>query len=175
MERHAESYGEHGIVIELLAAGTRAPDWVVEGFGEYEKRLPRDWRLELREVPVARRTHRKSNRKDSGAELARLQAEEGEKMMAAIRPGSRVVALDSGGTIWSTEQLADNFERWSLDTKVVQFMIGGPDGLARECLDRADNVWSLSRLTLPHFMVRVLLAEQVYRAWAILNNHPYHK
>ncbi len=96
-------------------------------------------------------------------------------MLAAVRDGARVVALDSTGTNWSTEQLADNLDQWMQSYRCLQLLIGGPDGLSRECLSRADDIWSLSRLTFPHFLVRVLLAEQVYRAWSVLNGHPYHK
>lgn len=159
--------GEHGIVIELLAAGTRGPAWIEEGVAEYTKRLPKDWRLSVKEIPVAKRT--------KGAVLERLKQEEGQRMLNSIRPGARVIAMDSGGALWSTETLADKFDGWSQDYRDVQLMIGGPDGLSAECLKRADDVWSLSKLTFPHFMVRLLLAEQVYRAWAILNGHPYHK
>lgn len=96
-------------------------------------------------------------------------------MLAAIRPADRVVALDLSGKAWSTPELAGQLENWSMDACDVSLLIGGPDGLDPRCLARADQRWSLSNLTLPHPLVRVLLAEQIYRAWTITQNHPYHK
>ena len=96
-------------------------------------------------------------------------------MLASINPEARVIALDSRGDIWSTQELASKFDKWRQTSPVVQLLVGGPDGLDERCIERADDVWSLSRLTFPHFVVRILLAEQIYRAWSVLNNHPYHK
>lgn len=166
-----EHRGDHGIVIELLAAGVKPPAWIEEGVAEYRKRLPRDWRLEIREIPVARR----GSKTQKGAALERLKDEEGRRMLDALQSGARVVALDLTGAIWSTETLAGKFNTWTHEYSHVHFLIGGPDGLSRDCLNRADDVWSLSKLTFPHFVVRLLLAEQIYRAWAICNGHPYHK
>lgn len=153
--------------IELLAAGTKPPAWIAAGIAEYQKRLPRDWPLEIREIPVAKRR--------KGEPVTRPIQAEGERMLAAITPSSLVVALDRKGRNWSTEDLAKNLERWQLDFSKVQFLIGGPDGLSNDCLNVATESWSLSNLTFPHFIVRILLAEQIYRAWSLLNNHPYHK
>lgn len=96
-------------------------------------------------------------------------------MLDAIKPGAIVIALDTGGNIWSTQQLATNLSSWHEQYGAVQLLIGGPDGLDNSCLERASQTWSLSNLTFPHFMVRMIVAEQVYRAWSILNNHPYHR
>lgn len=153
--------------IELLAAGTRPPEWIASGIKEYHKRLPRDWSLETKEIPVAKRR--------KGEPVARPIKEEGERMLAAISSNSVVVTLDRNGKNWTTEQLAKNLEKWQLDYGKVQFLIGGPDGLAEDCLKAAQFSWSLSNLTFPHFVVRLILAEQIYRAWSVLNNHPYHK
>jgi len=153
--------------IELLAAGTKPPAWIAAGIAEYQKRLPRDWPLEIREIPVAKRR--------KGEPVTRPIQAEGERMLAAITPSSLVVTLDRKGRNWSTEDLAKNLERWQLDFSKVQFLIGGPDGLSNDCLNVATESWSLSNLTFPHFIVRILLAEQIYRAWSLLNNHPYHK
>jgi len=155
------------LLIELLAAGTRPPEWTRTGYLEYQKRLPRDWQLQLREIPVAHRGKNES--------IAKLKAEEGRRMLALMKPGARVIALDSRGVNWSTEKLASNVRQWTRDTSHLQLLVGGPDGLSDECLARADDLWSLSKLTFPHFVVRVLLAEQIYRAWAVINHHPYHK
>jgi 23S rRNA (pseudouridine1915-N3)-methyltransferase len=153
--------------IELLAAGTKPPVWIATGITEYQKRLPRDWPLEIKEIPVAKRR--------KGEPATRQIKQEGERMLAAIAPSSLVVTMDRGGKNWSTEELAKNLQRWQLDYKKVQFLIGGPDGLSNDCLKVATESWSLSKLTFPHFIVRLLLAEQIYRAWTVLNNHPYHK
>ncbi|MEX0941196.1 MAG: 23S rRNA (pseudouridine(1915)-N(3))-methyltransferase RlmH [Pseudomonadales bacterium] len=153
--------------IELVAAGTKPPAWLVDGYDEYVKRLPRDWQFDLREVAVAKRS-RSTN-------IARLKQQEGERILAAIKPNARIIALDSDGEIWSTEQLAAKMSQWRNDYPLVQLIVGGPDGLDDACLERADDVWSLSRLTFPHFIVRLMIVEQVYRAWSIVNNHPYHK
>ena len=153
--------------IELLAVGTRMPDWVATGFQQYQKRLPRDWKLSLKEIQVTKRY--------KGESVQKLKKEEGNRMLAAVKPGSQLVALDSRGLSWNTETLAEKLRSWQMDYSRVQLMIGGPDGLSDECLKAASTTWSLSKLTFPHFVVRILIAEQIYRAWSILNNHPYHK
>lgn len=153
--------------IRLVAVGTRMPGWVGEGFSEYAKRLPRECSLELIEIPVSKR------RKQLTAEQAR--AEEGRQMLAAIPGDCHVVALDVKGKAWSTEQLADRLRDWMGSGRNVALLVGGPDGLHRDCLDRADQCWSLSALTYPHALVRVILAEQLYRAWSITVGHPYHR
>ena len=155
------------MLIELLAAGTRPPDWTKTGYLEYQKRLPRDWQLQLREIPVA---HRGKNEP-----VIKLKNEEGKRMLALLKPEAHVIALDSRGDGWSTEDLASNIQTCMGRTSHLQLIVGGPDGLSDACLARADDCWSLSKLTFPHFLVRVLLAEQLYRAWAVINNHPYHK
>lgn len=96
-------------------------------------------------------------------------------MLAAMRPGAKVVALDAGGSIWSTTELAERLDKWRVEAGELQLLVGGPDGLDERCVAAASEVWSLSRLTFPHFLVRVLLAEQLYRAWTVITNHPYHK
>lgn len=101
--------------------------------------------------------------------------QEGDQMLAAVPDTHHVVALDIGGKDWSTEDLAQQLENWRMAGRDVSVLIGGPNGLARRCVERAQQRWSLSKLTLPHPLVRVLLAEQLYRAWTILQNHPYHK
>ena len=96
-------------------------------------------------------------------------------MLERIKSGGIVIAMDSRGSDWTTEKLAVRFTDWLQNANQVQLMVGGPDGLSKGCLQRADLTWSLSRLTFPHFMVRLLLAEQIYRAWSVINHHPYHK
>ncbi len=152
---------------KLIAVGTKMPAWVETGFNEYAKRLPRDFSLEVVELPLGPR--------GKNASIAKAIAKEGEQMMAAIPKGDKVIALDVQGKPWSTEKLASNLADWSMEYSNYSLLVGGPDGLAPECLARADAKWSMSALTLPHPLVRIVLAEQLYRAWSILNNHPYHK
>ncbi len=142
------------------------PDWVYQGCSEYSKRLPREFNFEIVELPLG---HRNKN----NAEQAVLA--EGQAMNRAIGDADRVVALDLTGKPWSTEQLAKQLGEWQLSGDNFSLLIGGPDGLAKDCLARADLRWSLSPLTLPHPLVRVLLVEQLYRAWSINANHPYHR
>lgn len=153
--------------MELLAAGTKPPVWVTEGFNEYRKRLPREYQLALKEIKLARRS--------KGKPVAKWKGEEGDRMLAAMDKDARIVALDRGGTVWSTEELAENLERWMTSHGNINFLVGGPDGLAEQCMEASHEIWSLSRLTFPHLLVRIIVAEQIYRACSILGNHPYHK
>ena len=149
--------------LRILAVGTRMPAWVQAGFAEYHKRMPRDFAVELREIPVSRR------------EGARAVAEEGEALLAALGADEHVVALEVGGEPWSTADLAARLRAWRDEGRRAAFLIGGPDGLSDACRARAAGQWSLSRLTLPHPLVRIVLMEQIYRAWTILGAHPYHR
>jgi 23S rRNA (pseudouridine1915-N3)-methyltransferase len=151
----------------VLAVGGKMPAWVNQGVAEYQKRLPRELQLEWRDIPLARRG------KDSKAE--QLCAREGEQLIKSIPRGDRVIALDVEGKSLSTPQLAQRLRDWQMSGDNISLLIGGPDGLSSECLQRADERWSLSDLTLPHPLVRVLLSEQLYRAWTITVNHPYHR
>lgn len=153
--------------IRVIAVGTKMPAWVEEGYREYAKRLPREFSVDMLELPLGPR--------GKNASIERAISKEGEAMLAAIPDGDRVIALDVLGKPWSTETLADNLAGWRMDGRNCSLLIGGPDGLAAECLARADVKWSLSALTLPHPLVRIVLIEQLYRAWTLLNNHPYHK
>jgi len=153
--------------IRLIAVGTRMPVWVETAYADYASRLPRELRLELTQIPVATR------RKNS--DIARLKQQEGEHMLKAVSERDRVIALDERGQGWSSEDLAQRVARWQQDGLDIDLLVGGPDGLADGCLQRAESHWSLSPLTLPHALVRVLLAEQLYRAWSLLANHPYHR
>lgn len=152
--------------IELIAVGTKSPDWVLEGAGQYTSRLQNQCNFLLTEVKTAVR------RKQS---VESLKAEEGREVLSALASSAVVVAMDRHGKNWSTEQFAGKLQTWSQQTNHFQFLIGGPDGLASECLSKADEVWSLSKLTFPHYLVRVLLAEQIYRAMMFNAGHPYHK
>ncbi len=152
---------------KIIAVGTRMPAWVEEGVQEYAKRLPRDFSVEFVELPLGPR--------GKNAPVDKAIAKEGQQMLAAIPKGDKVIALDVLGKPWSTQKLADNLASWSMECSNYSLLIGGPDGLDPQCLARADAKWSLSALTLPHPLVRIVLIEQLYRAWSILNHHPYHK
>jgi 23S rRNA (pseudouridine1915-N3)-methyltransferase len=150
----------------VLAAGTRLPDWVNEGFEEYAGRLRGDYRLELKEIALGQR---------STASAAQAIAKEGERMLAALPADAYVVVLQVGGRALASEELAKFLERRAQDGRDVAFCIGGPDGLAVPVEARAALRWSLSALTLPHGLVRVIVAEALYRAVSIVKGHPYHR
>ena len=153
--------------IHLISVGNRMPTWVKAGYDEYAKRLPRECELTLKEIPLAPRS--------KNCDVARLIKEEGDKLEAAIPPSAHRVALDVVGQAWTTPQLALNLKRWLGTGKPVALLIGGPDGLAGTVKARVAESWSLSALTFPHPLVRIVVAEQLYRAWTILQNHPYHR
>ena len=151
----------------MIAVGNRMPEWIKTGYEEYSKRMPRECELLLKEIPPGLRT--------KNPDLVKTLKEEGERMNAAIPSGSHIVALDISGKSWTTAELAANLQRWLETGKNIALVIGGPDGLADTVKNRAREVWSLSALTFPHPLVRVIVAEQLYRAWSILQNHPYHR
>lgn len=153
--------------ISLIAVGTRMPDWIEAGVAEYRKRLPSEINFEIREIALAKR--------GKNVDVARAIQQEGAAMLSVIAARDVVIALDVLGKSVSTENLASTLRNWQMHGDNISLLVGGPDGLADECLARAAQRWSLSALTLPHPLVRVLLAEQIYRAWTINNNHPYHR
>lgn len=143
------------------------PDWVARGFDEYAKRMPPELRIELREIKPEQRASTRAATSVMAAERTRIEA--------ALPKGARLIALDEHGLDWTTMQLAQQLPRWQQDGRDVAFVIGGADGLDPAIKAQADLLLRLSSLTLPHAMVRVLLAEQLYRAWSITQNHPYHR
>jgi 23S rRNA (pseudouridine1915-N3)-methyltransferase len=151
----------------IAAVGHKMPAWIETGFGEYAKRMPAECRILLKEIKPVERSGSKT------AETA--MALERKSIEAAIPKGSRVVALDEHGKDVTTVQLSRYLSQWQQDGGDVTFVIGGADGLDAEFKQRADLLIRISSLTLPHGMVRVLLAEQLYRAWSITQNHPYHR
>jgi 23S rRNA (pseudouridine1915-N3)-methyltransferase len=153
--------------IRILAIGPKMPAWVESAVAEYRKRMPRELPVEFVPLPLGQRGR--------NASVDKAIAQEGDVMLAALRTDDQVVALDLSGKPWSTEQLADQLSQWRLAARDLVLLIGGPDGLDPRCLARAGQRWCLSNLTLPHPLVRVLLAEQLYRAWTVTQNHPYHK
>jgi 23S rRNA (pseudouridine1915-N3)-methyltransferase len=151
----------------LIAVGERMPAWVAAGLAEYTKRLSHELPLQLIEL--------KPGARGKGRDDARAMAAEGAELLAALPRDAHVVALDGHGSAWSSEQLAKQLLDWRMAGRDLAFLIGGPDGHAREVLQRADQRWSLGALTLPHMLVRLVVAEQLYRAVTIINGHPYHR
>ena len=151
----------------VAAVGQRMPGWVEEAWTGYARRMPPRLPLSLREIPLAKR--------GKNADTRRLAGDESRALYAAMPLHALTVALDVRGQPWSTETLAVKLEEWMGDGRDVGFMVGGPDGISSDILHKADTRWSLGPLTLPHPLVRVVLAEQLYRAWTITQNHPYHR
>jgi 23S rRNA (pseudouridine1915-N3)-methyltransferase len=143
------------------------PDWVKAGCNEYSKRMPAELRIESVDIPLGSRG--KNQPKAKAIET------ESQGLLRAINNNDFVVALDVLGQSMSTEKLAKQLDNWQMNGQNVCLMVGGPDGLSSQCLARANLRWSLSDLTLPHPLVRIVLMEQLYRAWTINNNHPYHR
>ncbi|MEE8235717.1 MAG: 23S rRNA (pseudouridine(1915)-N(3))-methyltransferase RlmH [Gammaproteobacteria bacterium] len=153
--------------ITILAIGTRLPEWVYEGFRVYQQRMPRDIRLDLEEIPLVSRTSK-------GRPGPAVQ-KEGERLLRRMKQQQLMVALDQAGDPWTSAELAARLQEWLQRHPRIALVIGGPDGLSAACKQRADLCWSLSPLTLPHGLVRVVVAEQLYRAWTMLQGHPYHR
>jgi 23S rRNA (pseudouridine1915-N3)-methyltransferase len=151
----------------LIAAGTRLPDWVNSGFREYQKRLRTPLVLELHEIAIAPRR--------AGESPGRAMLREGADMLAALGKDDYVVALEISAKTMSTEQVSAWLAERMREGRPLALLIGGPDGLSPPCRERADQSWSLSPLTLPHALVRVVVAEQLYRAMSLLAGHPYHR
>ena len=151
----------------VAAVGQRMPGWVNEAWNEYARRMPVGLGLSLREISLAKR--------GKNADTKRLTGLESKALFDAMPKRARIVVLDVRGQSWSTEKLAIKLEEWMGDGRDVGFMIGGPDGISADIMQKADTRWSLGPLTLPHPLVRVVLAEQLYRAWTITQNHPYHR
>ena len=153
--------------IHLLSVGNKMPAWVNDGYSEYAKRMPRECQLQLIELPPAIRSKNQP--------VQRAIEDEGQRILKAIPKNSYVVALDVKGKQHSTESLSTTLDNWLNIGSDITLIIGGADGLSNECLQKSNSKWSLSNLTFPHPLVRVVLAEQLYRAWSLLNNHPYHR
>lgn len=151
----------------VAAVGQRMPGWVNEAWIEYSRRIPSGLGLTLREIPLAKR--------GKNADTARLRAQESKALYNAMPTRARVIALDVKGQAWSTARLAENMQQWMTDGRDIGFMIGGPDGIDEDIMQKVETRWSLGPLTLPHPLARVVLVEQLYRAWTITQNHPYHR
>lgn len=153
--------------LHLVAIGQRMPDWVTAGFEDYAARMPRDARLHLNALNIPARSR--------AMDAETLRRHEASALLSAIPQQALVVALDEGGQVVDTAALASRFAGWQQSGRDVAFLVGGANGLEAAVRERADWTWSLSPLTFPHMLVRVLVAEQLYRAWSLLNHHPYHR
>lgn len=153
--------------LQLIAVGNKMPAWVSEGYTEYARRLPADMPLHLTEIAPGKRGKK--------ADIKRITDLEGEQMLNQVNKGSRVVTLEVNGKPWTTPQLAQRMQQWQLDGRDVSLLVGGPEGLSTACQQASEERWSLSPLTLPHPLVRIVIAEALFRAWSINNNHPYHR
>lgn len=153
--------------ITILSVGHRMPGWIQEGFHEYTRRMPPEIRVELVEL--------KPEERGAGIASERAMALEGERILAAVPQGGTLLALDEKGRSVSTQGLSVMLSGWMREGTHPVLAIGGADGLSGEVKERAQKLLSLSALTLPHGLVRVVLAEQIYRAWSILARHPYHR
>ena len=153
--------------VSIAAVGVRMPGWVQAACAEYLKRLPREWSVQIIELAQARL--------GKHAPPGRILRDEAERIRALINPDAHLIALDIQGQAWSTVDLSKQLQTWQLAGRDLMFMIGGPEGLEPSLLNQAGQRWSLSRLTFPHPLVRVIVLEQLYRAWSLLQNHPYHR
>lgn len=153
--------------LQMIAIGQKMPAWVTAGFHEYSKRMPADMSIELVEIAAEKRGKK--------ADIQRLTEKEGERMLQAVARSARIVTLEVTGKAWTTPELAQRMTAWQHDGRDVAFLIGGPEGLAPACQNASEEQWSLSPLTLPHPLVRVVMAEALFRAWSLLTNHPYHR
>lgn len=153
--------------ISVVALGNKMPDWVVCGTNEYAKRFKDGIQLKLIEIPLTRRS--------KSSDLTRIMEKEASLIKDAIPNGAFIIALDLTGKSFSSEELAFKISNLQQTNSHFCFLIGGPEGFAQETLALSDERWSLSKLTLPHPLVRIMLLETLYRAWSIINNHPYHK
>lgn len=153
--------------MHLIAVGNRMPAWIKEGFQEFNRRLSGEYRLDLVEIPPAKKS------KSMSVEIARKQ--ESDAIRRALPGNALVVVLEVQGRQFTSTSFALQLQQWLVQGKEICFVVGGADGLDDEIRESADLQWSLSGMTLPHALVRVLIAEQVYRAWSILNHHPYHR
>ena len=143
------------------------PGWIQQGYEEYAKRMPRECELVLKEITPGKRT--------KNSDVDRIVKDEGERMIAAIPQGAHIVTLDLPGKMWTTVQLAESMQTWLGSGQSVALLIGGPEGLSQNVRQIARESWSLSNLTFPHPLVRIVVAEQLYRAWSVLHNHPYNR
>jgi 23S rRNA (pseudouridine1915-N3)-methyltransferase len=155
------------VQIHIIAVGSRMPAWVEQAYAQYAKRMPPHIRVRLRQLPPGRRS--------KGSDIERVLRDEGERVLAATPKGTHAIALERHGRQLDTLALAQALREWMAQGRDIALWIGGPEGLAEHCLAQAHEQWSLSPLTLAHPIVRVVVVEQLYRAWSIIANLPYHR
>lgn len=153
--------------LRLLAVGDRQPSWVDDAFDKYVERFPREWKFRLDTIQTARR-----NKNDKSL---KAMTSEGSQILDKVAATEQLVLLDERGKQFTSQALAFALADWQSDGRDLCFVVGGPDGVSEAVRQRANQIWSLSQLTLPHGMARVLLSEQLYRAWSLQNGHPYHR
>ncbi len=151
----------------IVAVGNKMPDWICAGYNEYIKRIPREISVNLIEVKPEKRV--------TGKTIEQLLLTESQRICSALPVNCKTVVLDERGHQWETNQFVQSMKEWTNDGGDVAFVIGGADGLHHEIKRKSHTMIALSRLTLPHGLVRILLAEQLYRAISIMKNHPYHR
>ena len=152
--------------LRVLAVGQRMPAWVEDGVAEYSRRMPKEYAVEWVDIAPAKR---------GNGSPQRYREKEGEVILSRLAKTDQLVALDVSGSTISTEKISDRFDQWQMQGQHVSIVIGGPDGLDAAVLQRAAEQWSFGRITLPHPLVRIILAEQLYRAWSVQAGHPYHR
>jgi 23S rRNA (pseudouridine1915-N3)-methyltransferase len=155
------------VQIHIIAVGNRMPAWVEQGYAQYAKRMPGHMRVRLQQLRPGKRS--------KGSDIKHVLRDEGERVLAATPKGAHAIALERNGRLLNTLELAAALRAWMAHGRDIALWIGGPEGLAEHCLMQAHEQWSLSALTLAHPIVRVVVAEQLYRAWSIIANQPYHR
>lgn len=155
------------MILHLITVGKNMPPWITQGYLEYAQRLPKDYAVQLIEIDAEKRTKK--------CDIKKIIGTEEQKIRRAIPENAHTIALDRLGKAISTETLAKKLQTWHDTGETVSVIIGGPEGLSKPFLDEMNEIWSLSALTLPHPLVRVVVAEQLYRAWSVCVNHPYHR
>lgn len=153
--------------INIIAIGTQMPSWITEGVNEYLIRMPLDYQVTFTEVPAIKR--------QKNADINAILEKEGVALLAKSLPSQFNIALDREGKEIDTKMLSRSLQTWHDEQQDINLLIGGPEGIHPRILKQAHLIWSLSKLTLPHPLVRVLITEQLYRAYTIIKNHPYHR
>ena len=155
------------MIIHVIAVGTKMPTWVNQGVDEYVRRMPNECQIKFVELPLGQRVKSKN--------IKQAMQQEEKSILEAIPSNAYVIAMEVKAKIWSTEKLSEKMQDWMSLGKDIALLIGGPDGMTQTCISKANEKWSLSSLTLPHPIVRIVVAEQLYRALMIIKKHPYHK
>lgn len=153
--------------IKIIAIGEKSPNWVDQGVIQFINRMPKECKVNIKPVAATKRVKNQN--------IENAQQQEQERLIKFTPEDSLRIALDKRGNLWTTDQLSIKIKDWMQKSPNVSIYIGGPDGFTEDFLNKMDLVWSLSSLTLPHMLVRILLVEQLYRAWTIIKGHPYHR